>query len=79
MTHIGIDGCPIGWVSVTMKSGSFTAVDVFPTIDALWLHHQKAKLLLIDMPIGLIDKGTEPLDYDPKGQGLAVSNNLKRL
>ena len=64
MNHIGIDGCPIGWVSVTMKNGSFTAVDVFPTIAALWEHHQKAKLLLIDMPIGLIDKGTEPRGCD---------------
>jgi predicted RNase H-like nuclease len=64
MNHIGIDGCPIGWVSVTMKSGSFTAVDVFSTIAALWQHHQKARLLLIDMPIGLIDKGTEPRGCD---------------
>ena len=64
MTHIGIDGCPIGWVSVTMKSGSFTSVDVFQNITALWEHHQKAKLLLIDMPIGLIDKGTEPRRCD---------------
>ena len=79
MTHIGIDGCPIGWVSVTIKSGSFTAVDVFPTIDALWEHHQARKLILMDMPIDLIDRGTEPLGYDSKGQGLAVSTNLKRF
>ena len=64
MNHIGIDGCPIGWVSVTMKNGNFTAVDVFPTIASLWEHHQKAKLLLIDMPIGLVDKGTEPRGCD---------------
>ena len=79
MTHIRIDGCPIGWVSVTMKRGSFTAMKIFPIIAALWEHRQKAKILLINMPIDLIDKGGEPLDYDPKGQGLAVSNNLKRF
>ena len=64
MTSIGTDGCPIGWVSVTMKRGAFQRVDVFPTIEGLWQAHQKAALLLIDIPIGLITKGTQPRGCD---------------
>ena len=79
MTHIGIDGCPNGWVSVTMKSGRFTAVNIFQNIVAFCEHHQARKLILMDIPIDLVDRGTESLGYDSKGQGLAVSTNLNRF
>ena len=52
-----------------MKSGRFKAVHVFPNIQALWEHHHKAKLILIDMPIGLVDKGTEPRGCDRAARG----------
>lgn len=66
---VGIDGCRAGWLAVSCdnhdrKPGA-EAIDiqVFATIEALWLAHHDASLLLVDMPIGLLED--EPRQVEP--------------
>lgn len=54
---LGVDGCRHGWFAVAISnraagagSGDFT---MFESIDALWHRHRAARLILIDIPIGL--------------------------
>ncbi|WP_253947904.1 DUF429 domain-containing protein [Paenibacillus ehimensis] len=61
---MGIDGCPAGWLAVALsEDGRSWAADVYEDPDRLWEAHREARLLLIDMPIGLAD-GREPRACD---------------
>ncbi|TDF97725.1 DUF429 domain-containing protein [Paenibacillus piri] len=56
----GIDGCRAGWIAVTLTDAADSAqLSVHPSIESLWESRRQSKLLLIDMPIGLISAGTE--------------------
>lgn len=56
---IGADGCKSGWVAAIQQQGMIQ-LKIFPDIETLWQSHGgDCELLLIDMPIGLTDKGTE--------------------
>ena len=60
-THIGIDGCPGGWIAVFRSPGRPLAVRVDATVD--WVcEHEGGCTVGIDMPIGLPDAehGVEP-------------------
>lgn len=57
MFYVGADGCKEGWFAVKLDEGSGWSVSVFKTIDGLWRTYRHAKLLLIDIPIGLRDSG----------------------
>ena len=57
---IGIDGCQSGWVSSYRENQMEWKFEIFPTIENLWKVFSNAKLVLIDIPIGLKDKGREP-------------------
>lgn len=59
MFYVGADGCKEGWFAVRLDEGNDWSVSVFKTIDGLWQTHGHAKLILIDIPIGLRDSGTE--------------------
>ncbi|WP_051775688.1 DUF429 domain-containing protein [Paenibacillus tyrfis] len=62
--YVGIDGCPGGWLAVALsEDGRSWTADVYEDIKHLWEAHRGAKLLLIDMPIGLAD-GQEPRACD---------------
>lgn len=51
---LGLDGCPTGWVAVTLRDGRVDDVRVVATIDdALALRSFGA--IGIDMPVGLVD------------------------
>ena len=57
---IGIDGCQSGWVSAYREDQMEWKFEIFPTIQNLWNVFSNAKLVLIDIPIGLRDKESEP-------------------
>lgn len=62
--YVGVDGCPGGWIAVALsEDGRRWAADIYEGPDRLWEAHRGAKLLLIDMPIGLAD-GREPRACD---------------
>jgi predicted RNase H-like nuclease len=64
MTVIGIDGCKSGWFAVIAKSNMKYEFDIFNKIDDFWNKHCDSDHILIDIPIGLIDEGTEERKCD---------------
>lgn len=59
MLYVGADGCKEGWFTVKLDEAKDWSVSVFKRIDDLWQTYRHAKLILIDIPIGLRDSGTE--------------------
>ena len=50
---VGVDGCPSGWFSVGFDSEGCYELKVFPAFSELLDYYQDAKLVLVDIPIGL--------------------------
>ncbi len=51
---MGVDGCRSGWVSVGFGSDErYYELEDFPTFDDLLRHYKSAKIILVDIPIGL--------------------------
>ncbi|TFG29743.1 MAG: DUF429 domain-containing protein [Promethearchaeota archaeon] len=57
---IGIDGCQTGWISAYRQDPIKWKFEIFPTIQEFWNKYSYTKLILIDIPIGLRDKGSKP-------------------
>lgn len=57
---IGIDGCQSGWISAYREDPIEWKFEIFPTIQEFWKKFSYMKLIMIDIPIGLRDKGSEP-------------------
>lgn len=53
---VGVDGCPGGWVAVTVQRDSFTAT-VYPTFAGLLYAVSHAAVIAVDIPIGLSTTG----------------------
>lgn len=57
---IGVDGCRAGWLAIVLAaSGRWHHIQVFPKISDLWAQHQQARLILVDIPIGLREAGPQ--------------------
>ena len=54
---VGVDGCKGGWFSVGLDNGDGYEVPVFKTFCELLDHYSAAKLVLVDIPIGLLEDG----------------------
>jgi len=54
--YVGIDGCRAGWFVVCLYAKSKFKIDIFKDIYALWDKYFNAKIILIDIPIGLPDE-----------------------
>ena len=50
---VGVDGCPSGWFSVGFDSFGGYELKVFPAFSELLDYYRDAKLVLMDIPIGL--------------------------
>ena len=50
---VGVDGCPSGWFSVGFDSEGCYELKVFPAFSELLDYYRDAKLVLVDIPIGL--------------------------
>jgi predicted RNase H-like nuclease len=57
MDFVGVDGCRTGWFWVGLKASDRHKVGIARTTDELAAIAQAAKLVLIDIPIGLRDQG----------------------
>ena len=55
-TVAGVDGCKGGWVAVKIHSGGRWQIDIYPDVATLWKEVTEARLILIDIPIGLPDR-----------------------
>jgi len=56
---IGVDGCKAGWFIVAIEGDGRWKIDIVPDIRTLWDNYQNASLILIDIPIGLREKGSQ--------------------
>ena len=65
---VGVDGCKGGWFSVGLDSGCYETA-VFPTFRELLDYYASAKLILVDIPIGL-PEGKGGRDCDRKARKL---------
>ncbi|QGY39614.1 DUF429 domain-containing protein [Pseudodesulfovibrio cashew] len=52
MNFVGVDGCRGGWLSCRVE-GREAVFAVRPDFEAVWREHGDARLLLVDIPIGL--------------------------
>ena len=59
MEFIGIDGCRSGWFCLELGPGAVWQFQVISASDEIVKLAVKAKLVLIDISIGLVDSGTE--------------------
>jgi predicted RNase H-like nuclease len=55
-TALGFDGCPAGWVAVTLEAGTVRRVEVVAHLrDRLPVGTAGAGAIAVDMPVGLVD------------------------
>ena len=62
--YVGVDGCKVGWISIGLNDGGGNETKVFEKFDELVDHYQQARLILVDIPIGLPCPGPNPRDCD---------------
>ena len=66
---VGVDGCRSGWFSVGFTRSGKDELEVFRKFSDLLDYYKEAKLILVDMPIGLPDGREErPGDLEAKGK-----------
>ncbi len=58
---LGVDGCKGGWFSTIFNNNSWQ-VNLYKNLDSLWAKNKKAKLILIDMPVFLLNCGVRRCD-----------------
>ena len=56
---VGVDGCKAGWFSIGLGDSEDVAVEVFGTFRQLEEHYVRAALILVDIPIGLSEGGSQ--------------------
>jgi predicted RNase H-like nuclease len=63
----GVDGCRAGWVCVVKDLiARRVEAHILPTIDVMFQLKQKPELVLVDIPIGLPDRGSRSCDLDAR-------------
>ena len=50
---VGVDACPRGWFSIGLNTADDPELKVFSSFEKLLDHYSDAKLILVDIPIGL--------------------------
>lgn len=65
---VGVDGCPYGWFSVGLDNGDGYEVKAFRKFRELLDHYGEAKLVLVDIPIGLLEDGPGERVCEPKAR-----------
>ena len=64
---VGVDGCPRGWFSVGFSTNGEYELNVFSSFAGLVEYYVAAKLILVDMPIGL-PEGPAERPCDPEAR-----------
>ena len=70
MNYLGIDGCKAGWFCVSLSENDDYSFRVVPDAKSLSEYAENASSVLIDIPIGLHDKGTEERQCDKEARRL---------
>jgi predicted RNase H-like nuclease len=75
VNYVGVDGCRLGWIAVALDSEANWRTRTFPTIAELWAYYNSAALILIDMPIGFRDSGTDERSCDLEARRLLAARH----
>jgi len=70
---VGGDGCKAGWFTILLTENNDWEVGVFPDIFSLWNEYRRASVILLDVPIGLRERGDEERKCDKKARELLGS------
>ena len=70
MNYLGIDGCKDGWFCVSLNDNGDWSYRVIPNAKSLDEYVGHADSVLIDIPIGLHDSGTEERQCDKEARRL---------
>jgi predicted RNase H-like nuclease len=70
---VGVDGCKAGWIVVELNTRTNWKVRVFPEISSLWNQNRDAKLILIDVPIGMRDDNPDERRCDKEARALLTT------
>jgi predicted RNase H-like nuclease len=62
--YVGVDGCKAGWFAVQIWEDGAWQPSIHETIADLWRSLSGARLILIDIPIGLVDWGAKDRSCD---------------
>ena len=65
---VGVDGCPYGWFSVGLDNCEGYEVKAFKTFRKLLDHYAEARLVLVDIPIGLLEDVPGERACEPKAR-----------
>lgn len=61
---IGVDGCGEGWFSILINRDNQWKTSLYKDIYSFWENNYSAELILIDIPIGLKEKGCQERKCD---------------
>ena len=61
-TYVGVDGCVHGWVAVVLGERSFVEARVFASFEEVAEQYRTARVLAVDMPVGLAAEGPREAD-----------------
>ncbi len=67
--YVGVDGCKGGWFAIRLADDSWDTV-IYKSMCDLWEQNKSAAMILVDIPIGLIDKGNEERKCDVEARRL---------
>lgn len=73
MFWVGADGCKKGWFAVRLSTRDSWEVNLFPNIQELWQQYEGARLILLDIPIVLRDRGHAERSCDIEARRLLGS------
>lgn len=76
---VGADGCRAGWFAVLLAKESDWKIDVFPDVFSLWNKCCSALIILLDIPIGLREKGHKERECDRKARQLLGSRRASSV
>jgi predicted RNase H-like nuclease len=64
----GADNCKTSWFAIALKDNGDPEAVCFRNVSELWDKYKKASMILIDIPIGLLDKGNEERKCDKEAR-----------
>jgi len=68
--HVGVDGCPDGWIAVWYNDDGYAGSELYENIEELWTEHgDTAETILIDVPIGLREESNKKRPCDDAARG----------
>ena len=70
MSYVGVDVSKGKWLTVKLAKDEPCEVSLFDTIRDIWDSYEASKLILIDIPIGLREKGNEERQCDKEARRL---------